>query len=63
LLALVYTITARQPPPVSVDTALTVGKFPFLLIVYVYVYVVIESVMSQYCGFNSADGVVRYITF
>ncbi len=24
---------------------------------------VIESVMSQYCGFNSAGGVVRYITF
>jgi hypothetical protein len=24
---------------------------------------VIESVMSQYCGFNSASGVVRYITF
>jgi hypothetical protein len=24
---------------------------------------VIESLMSQYCGFNSAGGVVRYITF
>jgi hypothetical protein len=24
---------------------------------------VIESVMSQYCGFNSADGVVWYLTF
>jgi hypothetical protein len=24
---------------------------------------VIESVMSQYCGFNSASGVVLYLTF